>query len=507
MTVSARRALTGWLALLLAAGFATAAAPPPFHVGGQDEVITGDDPIYQALAALAARGMVAGASSRQFSGTLEAVYTRRQLADWVANLARNLMSAQPRPIQTAGGPALGAAQYLFDEFRLDLMGRGVDVTKLDAVIAAHHWKPSTLASGLAVARGENDRQPWNGRLDGTLLGMFDRDVRAGVTLTTREERPLPTGYDRQALSDYFLEWRTGVHWELGIGRRAMRFGPGYHDLLLEDRARPLDQFYLDWHTKWVGRPFSMEEHSGFYGPAPDKMVTFRRYELDPTDHFSLGFSEALNTIDGYQHLVALAVPLYGARFVAGQRSKGGLGNYAFQFDATQRFGRAVALYGEFFADDLDLSGNHTTGQEPGYLAGVRYTPPGCLRGTQYRLEWACIPAGRTYVGNSDPRLNWIDHGLIFGHLYGPESGGLLFDGRHRLTPKLDLDLHAEHYRTFRHTRPTYQNNLIDGRVAYDLSKQWSGSLGYRYNYQKNIGDIVGANQIDNQVYAQMEMGF
>jgi hypothetical protein len=486
---------------------AAAAAPKPF---ADERLVPGDDPLYHALAELAGAGLVPGAEARQFAGKIEAVYSRRQIVEFAAAVGRALLDpAQAGALRGLHGPTLVAAHFLFTELQLDLAARGLPLAKLLAALEQHGFKPATVGSVLAIGRAQNGRQALDGRLDGGLQSAWSNDFHSGLTLSTQYLRQLPIGDDRQLVAGYYAEWQPVAAFTVGLGRRSIKYGPGSHDMMIEDRMKPLDQLYFTWRTKFLGEPFSLEQQTGVFGGVLARFVTYRRYEFEPTRHLSLAFSEALQTLDGTQTLTTLAapLPLYLNRFVAGQRSQGGAGNYAFELDAAQRFGHCLTLYGEFFADDMDWSGNHTTAQLPGWLAGLRYTPSHALTGTAYRLEAAVIPGSRTYVENADPRLVWVRDGVIMGHEYGPEGAGVLLEARQRFTPRFDLTLTAEHFETFRKTELPAETNRAELRGGYDLGHRWAVQLGYRYNHQTNQAEELGNNRLDSQVFVQTQAAF
>ncbi len=476
---------------------------------GQEDVMPGDDPSYKILAALAARGAIPNCSARQFAGDLEAVYTRGQLVVFVERFLYALIDRdQVSRSQDLSPQMAGQARLLVDRFRPDLVARGLPLEQVEkALVARGAPQLAWAATALGVARaGSGDRHASTVRLDASVLGGFERRLRFGGTLSTEGGEALPNTRDRSGVAALWVEGDVARNLSLGAGRRVFRFGPGANDLLWSDRAKPFDQIYGLWRTKLFGQPLSISQHVGWYRNQGDKFITLRRVQYLPMRRLEVSFSEGLITRNGTQTLVTGVLPLYWSRFVGGNFSTGGSGNYAFELDATYRVNRTLSVYGQFFADDLDLSGVHRTPHYPGYLGGIRYVPMG-LPGSSYRLEVAVLPSANTYVQPADPALRWYRDGVVLGHEYGPEGAGIRFDGRQRLSQRLDVGFGLESFARNRKLAVPQEFVRIQFRLGYDLTSFWAISGGLNYLHELNRNGVRGDNHTNKLLYLQTQVGY
>ncbi|NUP98815.1 MAG: hypothetical protein HUU35_03045 [Armatimonadetes bacterium] len=448
------------------------------------------------------------ATHRQFAG-LETVFTRRQLVQFLSLLIEHLLDGeQAWPVQAMSDQSAAQVAALVGHFRDELKASGVDVQQVDeALQELGVADPATLMTGTADLRIVSDEN-LTGRAEATLLGSFRSRLRYGLSVGTRADEPFPADRDRETIESYHLEYDLARHLTLGIGRRSRLLGPGRNGLLLSDRAEPIDSVYLAWRTQVFGRPFSIQQQTGGFGFDRGRYVTIRRYQYLPARQLTLGLNFGLITDLGGQAVASFFLPDYAYRFVGGNTSGGGRGNWLGSFDAAYRLSREWAVYGEMFADEFDFSPSPPrTAQRLGYLAGVHYTPRWALPGTSYRLEGTLIPDRGTYVGQQDVGLAWLREGVLFGHPYGEDSAGWRLDIHHRLAPNFDVTLGAEHFRQLRSRAIQPRTTRLELALHYDLNHWSAVGTGIRFRRFEDRAGIANNDLDDDAWYFETRLGY
>ena len=477
---------------------------------GEGNLVTADDPIYGRFAALAAARCVPGTTQRHFRSDAGTLYTRGQLADFLAAMVGQLMDAQHIwPIQSCSASLAVHLQSLLAEFEPELLVRHVDVAAARASLAKTHPLEgfAGLATGEATARLQSGDDAVFGQLEGSYHGLFGDRLRFDVAGLAKSAEPFPDEFDRDNLVTLYGAYDLSRHATVGLGRRATRFGPGQYDLLWGGRTQPLDQLSFDYHTKVFGRPFRLTQQTGTFSQGGEKYVTVRRYEYGPADHLTLGLNFGLITNEAGQALASMVLPLYATRFTNGNAAAGGNGNFLGSFDASWQLSREWQVYGQFFADDFDFSPTPpATAQRIGLLGGVYYTPRTTLPGTSYRLEATIIPDRGTYVGQQNVGLAWLRDGYLFGHPYGQDAAGIRFDARHRITPRWDVSLRGEYFRQLRSFAISPEQMRFDLATYYDLNYWLSVGLGVRYSDQTDMGGVAGNDRSDTALFIESRAG-
>ncbi len=476
----------------------------------QDRMIAGDAPIYDALAAFAARGYIPSATRRMFEGALETTYSRGQIADFLASMFRQLADdAHAWPVHSVRGLVAGQMASVLAQYRTDLKARGVDVQAVDRALAERGgagW--GGIATGLADARVRTGKDVATGRAEASLLGSRHSRLRFGLTLGTEGGEAFPPYRDRSDLAAYWAEYDLSRHLDFGFSRVSSRFGMGHHDLLWSDNAKPFDQIHLTYRAKAFGKPISIEQHLGIFGRDKAFYVTLRRYEYLPSRRLTLGLNFGLVTDSASQAAASWVMPLYAARFTVGPGRLGGRGNFLGSADASYRVHDDVALYGQFFADEFDFSTAQGRGlQRIGLLTGLRYTPQWAFPGTSYRIEGTIIPDRGTYVGQQDVGLAWRRDGILLGHPYGEDSAGLLFEAYHRLTRRVSATLGAEVFRQFRSYAVPLKTFSLNLGTTYDINAVAALGFGYTHDQYTNRRGVSGLNQTEDSLYVETRLGF
>lgn len=478
---------------------------------GDGYMVPGDDPVYGRFAALAAAHCVPDATARHFRGTPDALYTRGQLADFAATMLRQLLDeTHVWPIQDLPGHLAVQVRYLLDEFEDELVARGIDVAAARAGL--HRLPEGGTFSGVATGHGTLRFQTGDDAVVGRGQASYHTNIgeqfRVDAKLQTSSPDVVAPEFDRTNLVTAYGAWDLSRHLTLGVGRLATRFGPGRYDLLWGDQAQPLDQLSLRWQTKVFGRPFELRQHTGLFDQGGQRYVTVRRYAYGAADRLTLALNFGLITNGGSQALASMFLPLYATRFVSGNASAGGNGNFLGSFDAAWQINPEWQIYGEFFADEFDFSPSPpATAQRIGLLGGFFYTPAKALPGTSYRVEAALIPDQGTYVGQQNVGLAWLRDGYLMGHPYGQDSAGVRVDVRQRFTPRLDVSFRGEYFRQLRSFPVDATSARVDLAAWYDLNNWLSVGFGGRHIDFKDIGGVAGNDRSETTVFVESQAGF
>lgn len=466
---------------------------------GLENLVPGDDPAYDALARLAADGLLPGLTARHFAGESEVLYTVGQIVDYVA-----LAVAGWYPGSLGREVNAAPLRYLIWRYRRHLTARGIDSAALLADLPVPDASgPSGFMTLSGEARGGWGLSGFDGRAEWTGIATFSDRTRAGLTIGTEGTWPFLPEYQRDDIRGFFVAHDFSDHLTITAGRLSTRFGPGLNDMLWSDRARPLDSLALEWSTKLFGEPLSLRQQTGYFRDlGVSKYVTVQRIEYQPTDWCTLGAGFGLITDRSLQALASLVVPLYAVRFVAGEGRRGGEGNFLGAVDAAFRPCESISLYGQFFVDDFDFSPSPPrTAQRLGYLAGAMFTPGG-LPGSQYRAEVCILPDTGTYVGQQNARQSWLRGGTILGHEYGPDSWGYRLFARQRLCESLDLSAGFEQFRQRRETPSPARTTRLDLHLRHDLDARHQLGLGWRHREFRNRGGVAGRNSVEEQFYLE-----
>lgn len=487
------------------------AAPRDLDPYGAGTVVPGDDPLYDRFAALAAAGCVMDATSRQFRGSSDALYTRGQFADFVAVIARQLLDRDRLwPVQECSAGLAAQVHLLLDDFTDELAARGIDAAAACAALKSPHGSAGYTGffTGQALARVQSGDDALFGQVAASYHGEWAGRLQFDAKVQARSAETLADEYDRTNLVTLHAAYDLSRHLTIGAGRLSTRFGPGHSDLLWSDYAKPQDQVSLRWRTKLFGRPFELRQHTGTFDQGGRKYVTVRRYEYGAVDNLTLALNFGLITDQSGQALASMVLPLYATRFVSGSASVGGDGNFLGSFDAAWQLNPQWQFYGQFFADEFDFSPSPpATAQRIGLLGGVLYTPSWALPGTSYRLEGTLIPDQGTYIGQQNVGLAWLRDGYLFGHPYGQDAAGLRFDARHRFTPRWDVALRGEYFRQLRSFPVDASRVRFDVSTWYDLNNWLSIGVGGRYFDDRDIGGVAGNNQQETAVFVESQAGF
>jgi hypothetical protein len=481
-----------------------------------EDMTAGDAPAMAALRMLAARGLVPGASQRQFAGHGQAVYSRREIASFLVSTLEHLAGWNAsREVKEIGPDAAGVLLGVVYDYRSELASLGYDpsaaittlrrrVGDLQRLGLDWSWTPTLALDGRVGLTGS---QAVAGRVRGSLLAASDGRLRTTLTVGSEGAKAVPGGRDRDALDTAHVAFDLSSHLSVGVGRENFRLGAGLHDLLWSERARPTDGFSLTWQTKVLGRPFALEQRLGFSDEGAWKSITLRRWTYSPLRGWTIKGTEALITSRLGQGLASVGLPLYLARFVAGERSRGGYGNMLASFESTYRVNRALAVHGEMMLDDFDFSPKPPrTAQRVGWLAGVHWTPSWALPGSSYRLEGAILPNKGTYIGQADKGMAWMRRGYLYGHEYGDDAFGWRASARQRLTRRLDLDASCEQFRQQRKAAVPRRANRLSVAANYDLLRQLSVSVGYSLDRRRNVGGTLNQDVDDNQFFISAYAG-
>ncbi|MBI2298067.1 MAG: hypothetical protein HYU66_03795 [Armatimonadetes bacterium] len=484
---------------------------PKRETRDQETLVPADDPIYPLLASLAARGVIPQASYRQFAGPAQAVYTRKQIVDFLETTLSHL-SGLTRTWRDAIEPADAARLHrALDTYGAELEARGFPMREVDAALRERGGgHQAWVLTGQAAGRVQTGDPHAVGQLRGTLLFRHSEHFRSGLTVGTEGGESLTPWQDRDDLPMWFLEGDIGRHATLRVGRLATRFDPGFNSLLWSDHARPVDGLYYHWHNKVFGRPFDYSQLNGYMRDGgSDKFIAVQNYEYLPVSKLALGAHFALITDKAGQGLASLFVPAYLARFVSGPFSKGGSGNFLGSANISYRWSRELATYGSFFVDEFDFNPKRAgrTPQRIGWSGGVQYTPAWALPGTSYRFEGTIIPGRGAYVGQNQPQLRWLRDGMVLGHPYAEDSAGFLFDLRQRVTPRVDVSARYEQFRQRRSYPVPVQNTYLDLAARYDL-RSWLGlGVGYRHRRINSPGGVAGTRFDESVWYFEGTTGY
>ena len=477
---------------------------------GADNMVSVDDPVMRLMEALAGRGYIADAGRRQFAGDGVGAYTRLDIARFLAPTLARLVDDEHRwPVQDMDGSTAALLRGVALDFEPELRTVGVDcaraLARIDKLAKPGLQVMGTAGADLAVSTGVD---AFDGRARGSVFAAAGRQLTFSGTLGTESLGSMPAGRDRTTVDTAWLQWRPSRNLTLGLGRAAFRLGSGYHDLLWSDQARPPDRLMLDWNLSLFGRPLRIEEHVGYFNNNGPRVVALRRFEYQPWRPLTIAANEALITNRGSQAAASLVLPLYAVRFVSGNSSAGGYGNYLGSLEATVRVNRQWSVYGEFFVDDFDFSPSppHTATRR-GWLGGVQYTPAGALPGTSYRLEAAILPDTGTYLGQQDRGMSWTRGGYFLGHEYGPDASGFRLSVRQRLSPAMDLRLAAEHFTQLRESPVSPETLRLSIGAGYNLQRWWSIGLGYRYEHLTSVGAVAGNDRVDQGMYLEARVGY
>jgi len=477
---------------------------------GEGTVVPGDDPLYACFAALAAARCLPGTTPRHFRGTPDALYTRRQFADFAAAMFQQLTdTGQVWPVQDGPSNLDAVAVHVLDEFGDELAVRGIDLADVRAALAPAQRPAgySGFATGEAVARLQSGDDPAFGRLTASYHGQWGGRLRFDAKVQAKSPEPLADAYDRTNLVTLYAAYDLSRHLTIGAGRLATRFGPGHNDLLWGDQAQPLDQVSLRYRSKLFGRPFEIRSLR-LFDQGGTKYLTVRRYEYGAADQVTVALNFGLITDEVGQALASMVLPLYVTRFVSGKASAGGNGNFLGSFDAAWQINPEWQVYGQVFADEFDFSPNPpATAQRIGVLGGVFYTPVRALPGTSYRIEGTLIPDQGTYIGQQNVGLAWQRDGYLFGHPYGQDAAGVRFDGRHRLNPRWDVTVRGEYLRQLRSFPVDSAQTWVDLASHYDLNAWLSLGIGGRYIDFKDIGGVAGNNRQESTGFVEAQAGF
>jgi hypothetical protein len=510
------------VALVLALSALTALAAPT-------DVVPRGDVAYDLLGSLAAAGRLPGYTLSDFARG-DRLYTRGEIAHIIAQ-----MPPADSATSDPGSRFAAAERVLRSEFAEELK----------------HLQSETAPNSATPARV--------GDLTGQIKARALTDPAAG-TATLRFAGSLPLGRDGYAVlsaSNYRYEWsanggkdypvietafaRVNTRFlDVSLGRRPIRWGPGYSGpLLFSDAAASLPMLQLE---KGFRLPGSLGRHIGpLYftefastfteddvpEAPPDargtrRYVEGRRLETNGTGRWTLSLAEAFKSTRLPDPLWTLVLPYYiyqnNWTSTSEHRLLGFLPsqtfpdsswfNYLADVSVSYRAGgHGTQVYGDLVLDDLKTAflgfGQNTqTPRKIGEQIGV-HLPDLDGRGRFGAwIEYTNIDP-ETYTHESIAN-SWQAKGLPLGFPYGPNARVLFGRLDARLSSRVTAALEGTVRRRNDRARPDPDVDMVGGYASYDLSR--NAFLGARVGHLREASPGVAATT-QNRLEVSAGLGF
>jgi Capsule assembly protein Wzi len=481
-----------WLALLpwwLAAAVACAA---PY------DLVPRGDWSYDALAAVARRGVLPGVSARSLHG--DELRTRAEIAAWVVQATER---AEDLP------PDLRAIlRHLVSEYRPELGARAAALLKrLEAPARG------AVIGGYLLGRVFTDSGTGTNAVF-RAAGTVSLNRYALATTSVTDERRLwsekPNAFTDLERLTLRLETRY-VTWELG--QRDEYWGPGYGGaMLLSDNAPGFLAlrgeallklgFLGTWDYTQLAGTFTEEGRR--------KYVAARRASHMFSQRLGLAFAEGVKTDTARRGYFALFLPFFAyGKLVEDSFGTPNRTNYLGDVNLWYSTGRILNLYGDLVLDDITAPfnlGPVNVARKIGYRVGAQIRPERDSDRTELRLEYALTdgnspgfpPEGGTYW-HRNPSLTWFHDGLTLGDRMGRNRHGPFARLRHRFTNRVTGIAEWEDETQFRATPVVGDLRRLTLYGAYDLKPDRSLAL--------RVDHLRGALGHDTRVQLQGAYSF
>jgi hypothetical protein len=471
-----RLAATARPALLLAC--LSALAAPGAHAGPYDIVPRGDI-AYDQLGALAAAGRVPGATLRDFLRG-DRLYTRREVAEFVLRARAAAEGGGAAPLTPQQQTQLRALQIAFEPELRTLAGYAGPYVPAD-----RNARGAALTGQFKLrAASEPAAADLTARFSGTL--PVGRDGFAALSVGNyRDEWYSDAGATKggyPAIETAFVRVNTRAL-DFTVGRRPLRWGPGYADpLLLSDEAPSVPSVQIEkgfrlpgWLGQRLGRIYYTQFAGQFYeddvptAPQPyargtRRYLSGRRIEFQEAGRFTFSVAETLKSTRLPDALYSVLMPslyFYQDTYTRypedGRRALQFLAfsdpypdtswaNYLGEAQLGYRVdSRGTLLYSDLLLDDVKAPAGIGNGFDTPRKIGLQLGAyaPALDRGGHYglRVEYATIDAG-TYL-NASPPVYHTNNNLPLGH--GAGANANVFFGRLDATVSPRVKAAAEAY--------------------------------------------------------------
>ncbi|HEY3268951.1 MAG TPA: capsule assembly Wzi family protein [Armatimonadota bacterium] len=465
---------------------------------------------YIALSSLAADGLVAGYSARDFQATR--TFTRGELAEITARAMTAFAAG-------AGSDRDEAfLRRLSQEFRLqepvkktqaaldelDLPRASSKQTKLPQIPGL------SLYGGPRLVRFEGDN---SFRMAGRVGGIYDLSANAYAVLSLTNLHRLTSALPKAftAVDVATINARLwGADWELG--KTYWSSGPSYAgDGLLSDNAPGM------WMLKGrknlslgANRKFTLTQlYGSFADNDQTKYYGLRRIEARVNKRMDLGLGEAYVSTKAPNPL-SLIVPYYAyQRLAVFHQGVGGHGgsatnndtfNYMAQADLFYRITPKMNTYFELILDDISAPSSLGVGNVPRKLAWIWGMHFPHLMGGRAEGRFEIYNSDReTYLGIA-PQVGWSEKDLLLGSPFGPNTQAFFGRLDYRFSNKLKGILQLRDAVQYHNGNPDMGDRFeLAMTAAYDMKPNQSISVrwipqrlrGQGYTIRPNALELMG----------------
>lgn len=478
--------------LLVCFALAVGASADTRTIPSTDRIPTGDW-TYDAMAHLAARGLVPGFAARVFEG--DEVFNRIEMAQVVASV-----------IKFADGKKVGIDEHaLIDKLVQDLAPelRYVDpgIVDLWAKNVAPVPSGETFLMGYIQSKFDADKYENSETVIPYRVSGFSNlatQVFVMGTLADKEEKFYHSPRTGPPLDKAFIRG-TDSNFTWSAGSEYFNWGPAYTgSLILSDNSLAFTQIHISKEInfgKLFGRVkvtelvsefsyYGLTFWDHFYNLGDVRCYFFgRRYEKSLSHNWHLGISETakMNTAPDPSILV---VPVYVYELL--HNSDDANFNAVYALDLSYLAKNGNEFYGEFLVDDMTAPKWlphdvwYPRPNKTGYILGF-YSPKvfNQERRTTFRAEYIYIrPETYSATREEVPELAYTHGNYVIGSPIGSGSNALYLRGERYLSDKMSATIDYLHqfqmYPSFGYG--TASRCMLSIQLSYDIAPDKSVSM-------------------------------
>lgn len=436
-----------------------------------NDIVPAGDWTYDALASLAADGMVPGFSARVFTG--DRLLSRADMAKVVASAAGSC----------ANGGSSDKHALLLDklikEFKAEL--REVNVVLVEDWLSdaelpdGSHVFPMVRISALANDRG-NAVVPYRA----SVYADLSPSVFVMATASDRE-RKFFCGERGGDFPDKAFVRFFGDNFVWSAGKEHLRWGPGYSgSVILSDNTPALTQVRASGDVylgKFLGKIRLTQFASSFVDQGETVYLLGRRYERKLSECTTLGVSETAK-IGIVPNPLILIMPfyLYQELFMEVDAQF----NALYAIDLSCRSG-GMQVYGEAMVDDMTapiFGAGYDRPRKIGYVLGVNIGDASKPKASTLRAEYIFVDRLAYEATREDhPEMAYTYDGCVIGHPVGQNGNAVYLRGERYLSDNLSAV--AEYYNR-RQSDPddpqTGSEYYVSVLLCYDIDSRSSVSV-------------------------------
>jgi hypothetical protein len=436
---------------------------------------------YDAMAKLAADGLVPGCTARLFEG--DRLFNRLEMAQVLAATIRNALEKKPNPSQVM------LIDRLVMEFKPELSVESPGVVekwhdKSDALKKAHAVLMGKVAIVTSVNPDGNEHS--SASIEG-LANLSDSTFAVADLANSRpkyflQDTPVSLP-DKAFISGY----SPIANWS--VGREYMNWGPSYlGGLLVSDNSTPFLQLHgttqIDF-GRLLGKFKITQFVTEYTEDGKDIWLLGRRYEKPVFGgRWHAGFGEVMDTNQTPTPLM-FVMPFYLYQNNVAPRSFDSECNCIDSADLLYEARNGNEYYGEWAVDDISapkllFPNRFRRPRKTGATLGF-YTPK-FFRSDKlstFRAEYTYVDPGtyeatRSYV----PELDYRQDGELIGSPMGPDSVAIYLRSEQYLSKDFSLitEYLDQHKRNETSSVPAEERRYVSLSVAHDFSPRSSVSL-------------------------------